>query len=274
VSRSTNTTVTVRVPTRHELIAQEASSLSSHWLAELAKPMPTPSTTAVDLVGPSVLRTLTVRDAAIACDPVATMALAQIAPDLLATSREMLDASHDALTQGNVAMATLLAREGDEALRGAVQATAEWLAHEERVSAAAVVEEALRSIGCRTLVAEFGGRNGIWAERDHQIMAVLIEDGGQAVFDIAGCDAGECLPLHRELEQALAQHGATLDDQQTFEHGPGGGTLIQRATAIADTSTMMADAIVRQAAGAPSRGTTRSRGQRAASPQPQSVRGG
>jgi hypothetical protein len=165
------------------------------------------------------------------------------APDAVRSSTELLARSQEAMRLGQDAAARELALEGDRVLRQGLQAAAATAARDERLLASNVISGALERIGCVTAVSSAGTKTGIWAERDHQMIAVLLDDAGTAHIDIAGCEGGACTPLHHELETELAAAGVRLREVRHHEHGDSrGGSLIQRAAAC--RAATMADGLV------------------------------
>jgi hypothetical protein len=256
MSRKKTTTIKVKVPTKHELLMQEVmracpglDAVPSHAaLAALARDAGStgplrPGARGKPIDVPTELAQFEVRRAAVSADP--SVAIVARAADpgawskanrLYEESREVLGASPD--------RAASLAERGDRALRTALESGARALASEERTLVTSVMNDALRSIGCRTTIADGDGSSGIWAERGHQVVAVLIENGGRVELDVAGFEGSGCVPFHEEIEKAVIARGGTLEDVEVVQHGDaGGGVLIRSAARAAGPRGDMARAI-------------------------------
>jgi hypothetical protein len=282
MSRSTTATVVVRVNPDRERLLRELRALcpdlaavpTSFSLAALAKPtLGQDGTATAGTLGRSGLGQLEARTAALAAIPGAEAALRVAVPELHGTAQRLLAESRSALAARDPNRAAVLARQGDETLCAALIDSALRISNEERTLAASVLADALRSMGCRTLVAEGEGTVGIWAERGHQVAAVLVEQGGVASLDLAGFEGDECLPFHREIEQAVAERGGTLENARSVEHADRrGGVLIHRAALAAGAGGNLAEGLVRQAGGRESRRSLRTE-QHRRTDQAQRVRG-
>lgn len=196
---------------------------------------------------PSEVAMLERRAAAIEAEPAVAIAARTADPTAWSEAQSLLEESRNAVASSR-SRAASLAAEGDRALRTALRSGACALAVEERTLATSVMEQALRSIGCRTTVAEGAGASGIWAERGDHLVAVLIEDGGKVELDHAGCGGDHCAPFHQAIEAAVAAHGGTLERSEVVEHGDAaGGMLIRNAALAAGPHGNMARAIADQA---------------------------
>lgn len=196
---------------------------------------------------PTQLAALERRTAALAAEPAVAVAARTANPNAWARAQSLLEESRNALASSRSRAESLAAR-GDRALRTALESGARALGVEERTLATSVMDEALKSIGCRTTVAEGAGTSGIWAERGDHLVAVLIEDGGKVELDHAGCGGDRCAPFHQEIEAAVAAHGGTFENSEIVEHGdPAGGVLIRNAALAAGPRGDIARAIADQA---------------------------
>jgi hypothetical protein len=259
MSRKKTTTIRVKVPTKHELLMEELmrsypglEAVPSHTvLAALARDPVIATGISVArgeaLVVPAALTQFELRRAAVTSDPSVALVVRAANPGAWSDVDRLYDESREALATSR-ARAVFLANRGDRALRAALESGARALAAEERTLVTAVMDEALRSIGCRTTVAEGDGASGIWAERGHQLAAVLIEDGGKVELDVAGFEGDGCIPFHEDIERAVAAHGGTFEGVEVVHHGDAdGGVLIRSAARAAGPRGDMARGIVKQA---------------------------
>ncbi len=242
MSRSITAEVTVNV--KQQLMQTIAASPRSKLISDLAHPLL--RTRSAPLYDGSVVGMLAARVDTLAAQPGALTAVEREAPQLLTDSQRLLSESRRKLAAGNGNGATLLAQEGDRRLREALGKTAGALAGAERKQAAAVVERALTSIGCRTTLREGNGLSGLCAERGHQRLVGLVESRGLVRLDIAGCEGDACEPLQRDFERAVREQGGSLEQVESKPHGDGrGGVLMQRAALAAGQGTL-ADGVIHQ----------------------------
>lgn len=154
----------------------------------------------------------------------------------------------------------------------AVDATIGRIRIDERV----VVSEAFR----QTLTSEHytieeasGTRSqGLVARRGHEVLAVLVHDGGAVDLDVAGLADGRCADTIDAVHDGLARQGIDLTTVRLIDHGdPSGGVLLTRAGAAAtEYRTSLADGLVHQHEhGVP---TGHTEAAVAARPSPQQVR--
>jgi len=257
MSRTKATTIRVRVPTPQELLMQEImrncpglDALPTHAeLAVLARNGATDSLRG--RVGAGALDRLEQRRAAVLNDAAVGVAVRTVAPAAWSAAEHLFEQSREAIATSST-RAEALAAEGDRALCTALERGAHVLAAEERTSVTAIMQDALQSIGCRVTTALEPAVTGIWAERGHELVAVLIEDGGRARIDVAGFGGSDCAPFHEEIERAVAMRGGAFEHVEVAEHGdPDGGVLIRNAARAAGPRGDMARAIAQQAAAAP-----------------------
>ena len=267
MSRKKTTTIRVKLPTKRELLMQEVmrscpalDGVPSHGvLAALAHTTGSGERSGIGARGhadvmPLALAQFEARREAVTANPSALIAARVADPNSWSAAEELYTESREALTM-SPARASSLAARGDRALRAALASGARLLAAEERTLATTVMDDALRAIGCRTIVAEGDDAAGIWAERGHQLAAVLVRDGGNVELDVAGFEGDGCLPFHEEIERAVGDRGGTFEDVEVVQHGDsGGGVLIRGAAQAAGPGGDLARGIVAQ-----STRTTRSR---------------
>ena len=208
-------------------------------LGHLARPDFTARTSVIEPSTPAELRRLSARRAALAA--LGPDAVQTLAPDMLRESERLLATSRHALSTGQQDAAARCAAEGDRVLRDALLSARHSVADHERVMTTRVLAQAVGALGFRVRVEEVNGRTGIWAEREHQIIAAAIEPGGRTMVDLAGCESGTCMPLQSELEQELHKRGALIEDVRTTPHdNPRGGVLIQCTRGAADPARAIA----------------------------------
>ena len=273
MSRTTTTTIRVRVPTPQELLMQEImrscpglDALPTHAeLAVLARNGATDSLRGS--AGASALDRLEQRRAAVLEDAGVGVAVRTADPAAWSAAERLFGQSREALATSST-RAEALAAEGDRALCAALERGAHVLAVEERACVTATMQDALQSIGCRITTALEPAATGIWAERGHELVAVLIEDGGRARIDVAGFGGSDCAPFHEEIERAVAARGGVFDQVEVAEHGdPDGGVLIRNAARAAGPRGDMARAIAQQTTPAPRFSRQGGASQRVATPR-------
>jgi hypothetical protein len=246
MSRSTTAVVTATV--RNQLQQVLASSPRSRLLNELADaPLQAASVDLSLREAPPEVGRFAGRAGALAAEPGWEAAVRAAAPAPLTAVKDLLGQCESELAQGNFDDAAALARYGDARLRNALRETACDLAASERTGAASIVERALTSIGCRTIVRETDGATGIEAGRGNQQMVVLVKDGGVMTMESAGCGEDTCEPFHREATQAIEAQGGALEEVKATVHGDfRGGALIREAARVANGDSL-ADGAVRYA---------------------------
>jgi hypothetical protein len=246
---SRSITAEMQVSVKQQLMQELAASPSSRLISELAHPL---LGSRRNLQGElaSTVGLLTARAGALRAKAGWESVVRTTAPAALSDAQRLLQEAEGKLRTGDSSRATALARQGDERLREALRATAGTLAVQERKEAAGVLERALVSIGCRTTLRAANGFTGISAQRGHQLLVALVEDGGDVKVDIAGCEGDACEPLQRNLEQAVREHGGLLTHVESREHRDDrGGVMMQQAALTAGRDTL-ADGVVRHAAAA------------------------
>jgi len=242
MSRSITAEITVDV--RQQLMQELAASPRSRLVADLALPLMGHREAA--LRDGTAVGLLTARSGALAGHGDCELAVKREAPELLANSRRLLAESEREMARGNAAGSVLLAQEGDRRLREALRTTAATLAVTERKHAAGLLRGALTSIGCRTTLHEENGLAGLCAERGHQRVVALVDDGGLVKLDIAGCEGDSCEPLQRDLERAVVDLGGAVEHVEARAHpDERGGALIQHAALSAEGDTL-AEGVIRQ----------------------------
>ena len=275
MSRTLTTTLTVKIPTKQQQLMSEIrrvcpaiEAVPGHRsIRALARDGIAKSQRGAAVVGSLQLTEIDARRSAIAASPAILAATRAGAPGAWSKSERLLAESRRLLSV-EPARAAALAADADRALRTALETTADALAVEEMSFATTVLETALRDMGCRTSTAVTPGAAGIWAERGHQLIAVLVQEGDQARIDCAGFEGNECVAFHEELEHAVAAQAGAYDGIDIDQHeDPSGGVLIRTAARAAGPGGDMARALVAQAA-APRERFTRG----AASPGTQDTR--
>lgn len=162
--------------------------------------------------------------------PGAGRLLAIGAPDQAALAKNLTLETKQALTMGDAHQASGLARQAQAALHAAVSATVAGLRHDERTAGAIATTRALRGLGYHVSEAVGQRSTGLWAARGHEIIAVLVHDGGAMEIDNAGIGGGSCQTTMHALRDALAREGLDVHIQRRVDHGDeGGGSLIRRA---------------------------------------------
>lgn len=138
--------------------------------------------------------------------------------------------SQQASLAGDARRAGRLARQAHAALQAAVSTTVGGLQRDERIAGAMTTAKALRGLGYNVSEAVGQRCTGLWAARGHEIVAVLVHDGGAMEIDNAGIGGGSCQTATHALQDALAEHGLDVHIQRRVDHGDeGGGSLIRRA---------------------------------------------
>ena len=178
-------------------------------------------------------------------DPVTTLAERWASLDQLPGIRRLLQISNNeqvvraeritlqsrqAFSTGDAKRASLLARQAHEALQAAVTTTVTRLRRDERAAVATATSNVLRGLGYH--VSEALGRRctGLWAARGHEIVAVLVQDGGAMEIDNAGIGGGSCATSMHALQEALRDQGIAVHVERRVDHGDqGGGSLVRRA---------------------------------------------
>lgn len=193
--------------------------------------------TSVDLAGTAVRRLrgepmalMTERWQRVEALDGATRALSQAGQSLYRDAQESRLAALSASRHGNLVEANRHAIDSERALRAAVDSTTRVLQHDERQLATLMSVRALTELGYSVKRADGRRSVGLWAERDHHVIAILVQDGGAMEIDNAGVSGGGCAAPMQELQEALARLGAQAEVVRRVDHGDDrGGHLIQRA---------------------------------------------
>jgi hypothetical protein len=152
------------------------------------------------------------------------------ASDLIRTAEGKLADASQAEQAGDSKRATRLAAVGERCLKSALGATRDRLAVDDRSLVSTVASGALRSLGFTLKQASGTRTTGLWAIRGHEVVAVVIHDGGATEIDTAGLAGDACQPLTAAIRREMADRGVTLHLARIERHGDArGGTLIQRA---------------------------------------------
>ena len=218
-----STTLTLRdraAAAAQQLLVENCGALSSARLGALA----THDTTAAPLAG------LEERWRRLEALAGADGALRQTGTGAYREASHQRDAALAAARAGDPLQADAHARDAHRSLGAALTQTTAALRADERQIAAAVAERALGELGYRVRRADGAHGAGLWAERDHHVIAALVTDGGAMEIDNAGVTDGGCQAPMLELQQAMARHGAQTEIARRLDHGDDrGGQLIRRA---------------------------------------------
>lgn len=218
-----STTLTLRdraAAAAQQLLVENCGALSSARLGALA----THDTTAAPLAG------LEERWRRLQALEGADRALRQAGTSAYREASRHRDAALAAARACDPLQADALARDAHRSLEAALTQTTAALRADERTITAGVAERALGELGYRVRRADAAHAAGLWAERDHHVIAALVTDGGVIEIDNAGVTGGGCQPPMRELQQAMARHGAQTEIARRLDHGDDrGGQLIERS---------------------------------------------
>ena len=152
-------------------------------------------------------------------------------PDLLAQADAHLNVAARRAAIGDEVGAEEAAGRASHALSEALWSTGALLSVEERTLTVEAAERSLATMGFSFEVAWGERSTGVWAVRDNQAIAILVQDGGAMETDVAGCAGDTCLPLMEELRQQMAIEGAVLEVTARRPHGDDrGGSLIAQAS--------------------------------------------
>jgi hypothetical protein len=150
--------------------------------------------------------------------------------DLLDKARRLTIESTAAAGLGDSAQANLLATRADTLLRAAVTDTVTLLRRDERRLVVAATTSALHSLGYTLTQAEGRRTTGLWAERGHEVIAVLAPETGGLEIDVAGLSGTACSVPIQQLENTLRELGVETSAHRRSDHGDEtGGNLIRRA---------------------------------------------
>ena len=105
---------------------------------------------------------------------------------------------------------------------------------DQRTEVATAAAETLADLGFHVRLAS-GATSSLWAERDHQVMAVEVHDGGGFAYDLAGIDDGTCHEILNDFHQGMASRGVTYTPGTQTHNDPRGGQLVRRV--LNSTST-------------------------------------
>lgn len=138
--------------------------------------------------------------------------------------------AREAQRRGDRAEAARLASSGERSLKRAITATQQRLELDERNVVATVAAGALRGLGFAVTSASGTHSTGLWAIRGHEVVAMLVQDGGATEMDTAGCAANACEPTTSAVVERMRRGGVGLQLARLERHGDSdGGQLIQRA---------------------------------------------
>lgn len=172
-------------------------------------------------------------------------AVAGVNEGALADAHVLSQQAFAARASGNQLEASRLAASADQALVSVVGQTVDTLRTDELVLGATLANQALAQLGYSVTIATGDRSTGLWAEREHHVVAVLVQEGGVMEIDNAGLAGGDCVAPMHELQQALVELGADGDIVRRVDHGDDrGGHLIQRACKV--DARQPAAGIVRQ----------------------------
>ena len=152
------------------------------------------------------------------------------AGDLLKRAEQALSEALKAGQLGDTPNALRLATAGEKDLRRGVKATHRKLVVDDRSLVSTVAAGALGRLGFTVRKASGTRSTGLWAIRGHEVVAVLVHDGGATEMDIAGHSGNGCDAVTAAIGREMALDGVTLKLARVDRHGDSrGGTLIQRA---------------------------------------------
>jgi guanyl-specific ribonuclease Sa len=156
-----------------------------------------------------------------------------LAVDQPVTSRTTADLINSATDRGLIS-ATQAARYSD------------LLSGMQRTEVAAAAAETLADLGFHVRLAS-GATSSLWAERDHQVMAVEVHDGGGFAYDLAGIDDGTCHEILNDFHQGMARRGVTYTPGTQTHNDPRGGQLVRRVLNSTSTTRRAAQQAGRRA---------------------------
>lgn len=105
----------------------------------------------------------------------------------------------------------------------------------QRTEVATAAADTLAELGFHVRLAS-GPTTSLWAERDHQIMALEVHDGGGFAYDLAGIDDGRCHEILAHFHHGMAGRGITYTPGTQTHNDPRGGQLVRRVLASTSTS--------------------------------------
>jgi len=182
-------------------------------------------------------------------NPMVSSVLATLAPVQFGEVRNLLA---DARNPSPLALATSLQAGLAQAIAAA---DAKVTATARDITANGFAESGL-DLGYTVSVCHAETATGLELRREHEIVLVRVQDGGDVEFDHAGLFDAACTDRQLELEQAAARRGVILTQRNQHYHGaPDGGALIAAAGASGDPSLARATALAasRPAQQAPAR---------------------
>lgn len=148
-------------------------------------------------------------------------------------ARELHAQSSEALRAGRPADAVRLAAMSETALSVAAGAAVDAVRHGERLYVDHAVASGLTRLGYKVRRVEGRSCVGVYAERDHHVIAVRVNDAGSMELDVAGLGGGECERPVAQLREELGRWGLTCEIVHQHRHGDDrGGTLIRRAAGL------------------------------------------
>ncbi len=160
----------------------------------------------------------------------AERALDRVSGNQLRTARELSRSAGASSRAGRTEDAARQAASADRALVAAVSDTVNALRVDERTLTTMVATKALTELGYRVRSVQGQRSTGLWAERGHHVVGMLVQDGGSMEIDNAGVAGAGCAAPMQELQQAMAARGVEVDIVRRNDHGDDqGGHLIQRA---------------------------------------------
>jgi hypothetical protein len=152
------------------------------------------------------------------------------AGDLLRRAETTLADAFAAERAGDTAKARRLAAAGERHLKNGIAATHQRLAVDDRSVTSAVAFGSLRRLGFTVKQASGTHTTGLWALRGHEVVAVVVHDGGAVEMDHAGFAGNACEAVSAAFAREMQRDGITLNLARVEFHGDaGGGTLVQRA---------------------------------------------
>jgi hypothetical protein len=159
--------------------------------------------------------------------------VSQVAGSCFREAMELRQMALENRRAGNLELARQRMTVADERLVNAIDTTVRTLRVDERQLTARLTAQALVNRGFHIKTGSGERSNSIWAERGHQIVAVLVQDGGVSELDIAGISGGGCAAVVHEVHEELDALGVGAEVVRRVDHGDDrGGQLIQRACLV------------------------------------------
>lgn len=119
---------------------------------------------------------------------------------------------------------------GRTALAGALGEVGRVMAQAERLTTAETAAAVLPDLGYTVLRADAAHATAFQASKGHEVLLVVVTDGGGVQTDHLGLSDVSCQVRQEEFVAAMAEAGAVLSEQSHVEHhDPRGGSLAAAA---------------------------------------------